>query len=156
MDNNNTNNSYIFSGTDNETKTLTIRVDGNDTQLMFLFKAICYDLAKSGISEKKLLALVTLGCEELYEDKTKASNERNNSFLEETPTNNRKTWAYYKLSSTGSFATALCRAWELADNDNRKRLKFAYPRLFGIADTWERANKPKEFLEDILRGENDR
>lgn len=51
-------------------------------------------------------------------------------FNEETPTNNNNTWGYYLEHTTGSFATALCRAYELADADNKLRLRLAFPFVF--------------------------
>lgn len=73
-------------------------------------------------------------------------------FYNETPTNTLKTWAYFKYGSTGSFATALCRAWELADLDNRRRLQLAFPRLFNTAFSWEWAENPDEYLKEITKG----
>lgn len=69
-------------------------------------------------------------------------------FDEETPTNTPK----FKYGSTGSFATALCRAWELADLDNRRRLQLAFPRLFNTAFSWEWAKNPDEYLAEIIKG----
>ena len=74
-------------------------------------------------------------------------------FYEETPTNNEKTWAYYKLGSTGSFATALCKAYELSDLNNKRRLELAFPRLFSTARTWMYSENPDKFLTDVLKGE---
>lgn len=54
-------------------------------------------------------------------------------FNEETATNNEKTWAFYKMGTTGSFATNLCHAFEQADLNNRARLKAAFPLLFKTA-----------------------
>mgnify|MGYP006913557725 CR=1 FL=1 len=73
-------------------------------------------------------------------------------FDKETPTNTPKTWAYFKYGSTGSFAIALCRAWELADLDNRRRLELAFPRLFNTALSRERAENPGEYLIKIMKG----
>ena len=74
-------------------------------------------------------------------------------FYNETPTNTPKTWAYFKNGSTGSFATALCHAWELADLDNRRRLELAFPRLFNTARSWSYSDNPDEYLEKIIKGE---
>lgn len=71
-------------------------------------------------------------------------------FYKETATNNRKTWAYFKYGQTGSFATALCHAYELADLDNRRRLDMAFPRLFNTARTWMYSDNPDGYLKDIL------
>lgn len=71
-------------------------------------------------------------------------------FYEETATNNRKTWAYFKYGQTGSFATALCHAYELADLDNRHRLELAFPRLFNTARSWMYSDNPDKYLKDIL------
>ena len=71
-------------------------------------------------------------------------------FEKETPTNNEKTWAYYKCGRSGSFATVLCRAWELGDLDNKARLEAAFPRLFGTALIWMYSDHPDEFIEKIL------
>lgn len=73
-------------------------------------------------------------------------------FYNETPTNTPKTWAYFEYGSTGSFATALCHAWVLADSDNRRRLELAFPRLFNTALSRERAENPGEYLEKIIKG----
>lgn len=70
-------------------------------------------------------------------------------FMEETPTNNEKEWAYYKAGTSGSFATALCRAYELADLKNRHRLELAYPRLFGAAKAWMYSDNPDDFLKKL-------
>ena len=71
-------------------------------------------------------------------------------FEKETPTNNAKTWAYYKMGQTGSFATMLCRAWELGDLENKARLEAAFPLLFGTAIIWSYTADPDEYLEEIL------
>lgn len=71
-------------------------------------------------------------------------------FYEETPTNNEKTWAFYKYGQTGSFATALCHAYELADLNNRRRLELAFPRLFNTARSWMYSENPDEYLKSVL------
>lgn len=73
-------------------------------------------------------------------------------FYKETPTNNEKTWAYYIKGQTGAFATALCRAYELADCDNRIRLASAFPLLFITAHAWRISNNPDAYLKQILKG----
>lgn len=73
-------------------------------------------------------------------------------FYKETPTNHEKTWAYYKRGSTGSFATALCRAYEQADLNNKHRLELAFPRLFNTARSWMYSENPDRFLKEILEG----
>ena len=73
-------------------------------------------------------------------------------FHEETPTNHKKTWAYYKIGSSGSFATALCHAYELADFNNKRRMELAFPRLFNTARSWMCSERPEEFLKEILEG----
>lgn len=74
-------------------------------------------------------------------------------FYKESPTNTSKTWAYFKQGSTGSFATTLCHAWELADFENRRRLELAFPRLFNTARSWAYSDNPDEYLERIIKGE---
>lgn len=71
-------------------------------------------------------------------------------FYEKTPTNHEKTWAYYKRGSTGSFATALCHVYELADLNNKRRLELAFPRLFNTARSWMYSENPDQFLKEIL------
>lgn len=73
-------------------------------------------------------------------------------FYQESPTNNEKEWAYYKKGQSGSFVTALCRAYELGDLENRRRLELAFPRLFLTAKSWFYSENPDEFLETILKG----
>lgn len=73
-------------------------------------------------------------------------------FYEETATNNEKTWASYKMGTTGSFATTLCKAYELADLKNKRRLELAFPRLFSTAIAWFYSETPDKFLMDILKG----
>lgn len=74
-------------------------------------------------------------------------------FYNETPTNTPKTWAYYKQGTTGSFATTLCHAWELADLENRRRLELAFPRLFNAAHAWAYSENPDEYLQKLEQGE---
>ena len=68
----------------------------------------------------------------------------------ETLTNREIEWAYYKLGRSGSFATALCRAWELADFENKSRLEVAYPLLFGAANLYMLSEDPDEFIQELL------
>lgn len=73
-------------------------------------------------------------------------------FDEETNTNRAVEWAYYKRGKAGSFATALCKAWELGDLENQRRLELAFPRLFSAAKSWMYSDNPEEFIEEILKG----
>lgn len=73
-----------------------------------------------------------------------------NIFYAETNTNNEKGWAYYKKGASGSFATALCRAYELGDTNNRHRLELAFPRLFQTARSWFYSENPDDFLNEVL------
>lgn len=72
-------------------------------------------------------------------------------FNEETATNNVKTWAFYKAGTSGSFATALCSAFEKADLRNRQRLREAFPLLFKTADEWFVSDDPDAYLKEILK-----
>lgn len=69
---------------------------------------------------------------------------------ERTPTNTEKGWAYYKRGVSGSFLTAICRAWEQADSQNRARLQHAFPRLFFTAMVWEACDDPDDYLRSVL------
>lgn len=72
-----------------------------------------------------------------------------------TPTNTEKGWAYYKMGVSGSFLTAICRAWECADTQNRARLLTAFPRLFFTAMVWESCDDPDKYLRAVLEKEDD-
>lgn len=50
--------------------------------------------------------------------------------MQETPTNNKKTFARYMLDiDVGEFATQLLDAWTHADGENQRRLAMAYPQI---------------------------
>lgn len=74
-------------------------------------------------------------------------------FYNETFTNTPKTWACFKKGLTGSFATALCHAWELGDLENRRRLELAFPHLFNAARAWAYSDNPDEYLETLMKRE---
>lgn len=52
-------------------------------------------------------------------------------FYTKTPTNRRKGWAYFKQGTSGSFATALCHAYELGDLENRRYISRPLPKRYG-------------------------
>lgn len=72
-------------------------------------------------------------------------------FNKQTNTNRAVEWAYYKKDRTGSFATLLCRAWEVADFENRARLEAAYPLLFGAANAWWINEDPDLYIDKLLQ-----
>lgn len=74
-------------------------------------------------------------------------------FYTKTPTNRRKGWAYFKQGTSGSFATALCHAYELGDLENRRRLELAFPYLFSAAREWYYADNPESAIQQILSEE---
>lgn len=74
-------------------------------------------------------------------------------FYRETNTNREKEWAFFKMNKSGAFASTLCRAYELADSENKRRLELAFPRLFGAARSWFYSENPDQFLQMILKGE---
>lgn len=71
-------------------------------------------------------------------------------FYTKTQTNRRKEWAYFKQGAPGSFATALCHAYELGDLENRRRLELAYPYLFSAARKCYYADNPEAAIQQIL------
>lgn len=75
-------------------------------------------------------------------------------FYKETQTNREIEWAYYKTGAAGSFVNAVCRAWELADLENRRRLELAFPRLFGAARAWAYSEDPDQYIKDLLNERN--
>lgn len=74
-------------------------------------------------------------------------------FYTKTQTNRRKEWAYFKQGASGSFATALCHAYELGDLENRRRLELAYPYLFSAARECYYADNPEAVIQQILSEE---
>lgn len=72
-------------------------------------------------------------------------------FYKETNTNREVEWAYYKIGEAGSFVTALCKAWELGDLENRRRLELAFPRLFTAARIWATCDDPDNYIEELLQ-----
>lgn len=76
-------------------------------------------------------------------------------FRQKTNTNRAVEWAYYKLGRTGSFATLICRAWEVADMENRARLEEAFPLLFGAANMWWLNKDPDDYLRKLLENKED-
>ncbi len=75
-------------------------------------------------------------------------------FYADSNTDREVEWAYYKRGTAGSFATALCRAWELGDLENQRRLELAFPHLFHAAKAWMYSDNPDEFIEELLKGAN--
>lgn len=74
-------------------------------------------------------------------------------FYQETRTNRRIEWAYYKAGMAGSFVKALCRAYELGDLQNRHRLELAFPLLFSAAREWYYSDNPDKYLQDLINDE---
>ena len=72
-------------------------------------------------------------------------------FYQKTPTNREVEWAYYMTGTAGSFVNALCRAYEMADLNNRRRLELAFPYLFGAAHIYMTTDEPEAFIKRLLK-----
>ena len=75
-------------------------------------------------------------------------------FYQKTKTNRCVEWAYYQAGTAGSFVKALCRAYELGDLQNRRRLELAFPYLFGAAREWYYCDDPDQYLKELIEVED--
>lgn len=58
--------------------------------------------------------------------------------LQETPTNNKRTFAKWKTGmELGAFAKKLMAVWECADGENQRRLAIAYPQIANAIIEWQ-------------------
>jgi len=73
-------------------------------------------------------------------------------FYADSNTDREVEWAYYKRGTSGSFVAALCRAWELGDLENQRRIELAFPRLFNAARIWMYSDNPDQYIEELLKG----
>jgi len=70
-----------------------------------------------------------------------------------TPTNDKKTFAYYSRGRAGKFATMLLDAWRVADTNNQYRLSVAFPELARAIAGSKQAKNLKEYFDNLLKGE---
>ena len=68
-----------------------------------------------------------------------------------TPTNDKKTFAYYRRGRAGKFATMLLDAWRVADTNNQYRLSVAFPELAKAIREYNESENREEYIKNILK-----